>query len=60
VGTGEFTDSLIWEQWTDLTDYLVSRFSAQGRAVLELKTKTVNIEGLEGWITNERPLFPGR
>jgi spore photoproduct lyase len=48
VGTGEFTDSLIWEQWTDLTDYLVSRFSAQGRAVLELKTKTVNIEGLEG------------
>jgi spore photoproduct lyase len=48
VGTGEFTDSLIWEQWTDLTDYLVSRFSAQDKAVLELKTKTVNIEGLKG------------
>ncbi len=46
VGTGEFTDSLIWERWTDLTGYLVSRFSAQDKAVLELKTKTVNIEGL--------------
>jgi spore photoproduct lyase len=48
VGTGEFTDSLIWEKWTDLTDYLVSRFAMQDRAVLELKTKTVNIEGLKG------------
>lgn len=47
VGTGEFTDSLIWERWTDLTDYLVSRFSVQDRAVLELKTKTVNIERLK-------------
>ena len=48
VGTGEFTDSLIWEKWTDLTDYLVTRFSIQDKAVLELKTKTVNIEGLNG------------
>ncbi len=48
VGTGEFTDSLIWEKWTDLTDYLVSRFSVQRKAVLELKTKTVNIERLNG------------
>lgn len=48
VGTGEFTDSLIWERWTDLTDYLVSRFSAQKKAVLELKTKTVNIQRLDG------------
>lgn len=47
VGTGEFTDSLIWEPWTDLTDHLVTRFSVQNKAVLELKTKTVNIEGLE-------------
>lgn len=46
VGTGEFTDSLIWEPWTDLTDYLVTRFAAQNKAVLELKTKTVNIHGL--------------
>jgi spore photoproduct lyase len=48
VGTGEFTDSLIWESWTDLTDHLVSRFSSQDKAVLELKTKTVNIERLKG------------
>ena len=47
VGTGEFTDSLIWEPWTDLTDYLVSRFAEQDKAVLELKTKTVNIDRLE-------------
>jgi spore photoproduct lyase len=48
VGTGEFTDSLIWERWTDLTEFLVSRFSAQEKAVLELKSKTVNIDGLKG------------
>ncbi len=48
VGTGEFTDSLIWESWTDLTDYLVGRFSVQAKAVLELKTKTANIERLGG------------
>ncbi len=48
VGTGEFTDSLIWEPWTDLTETLVSRFSAQKKAVLELKTKTVNIDRLKG------------
>jgi spore photoproduct lyase len=48
VGTGEFTDSLIWERWTDLTNFLVSRFGTQERAVLELKTKTINIKRLEG------------
>ncbi len=48
VGTGEFTDSLIWEAWTDLTEYLVGRFSDQDRAVLELKTKTTDIARLAG------------
>lgn len=48
VGTGEFTDSLIWEKWSDLTEHLVARFSTQQRAVLELKTKTVAIERLKG------------
>ena len=47
VGTGEFTDSLIWEQWTDLTAYLVDRFSRQDRAVLELKTKTAAVDRLQ-------------
>jgi len=47
VGTGEFTDSMIWEIWTDTAGLLVPKFAAQQRAVLELKTKTVAIDGLE-------------
>ncbi|MCP4110455.1 MAG: DNA photolyase [Desulfobacteraceae bacterium] len=47
VGTGEFTDSMIWELWTDLSGLLVPRFSAQSQAVLELKTKTTAIENLK-------------
>lgn len=47
IGTGEFTDSLIWELWTDLSRRLVPVFAAQKHAVLELKTKTTAIEGLE-------------
>jgi spore photoproduct lyase len=46
IGTGEFTDSLIWEPWTDLSRTLAQRFARQERSVLELKTKTVNIDGL--------------
>lgn len=46
IGTGEFTDSLIWEPWTALSQKLVPRFSRQSRAVLELKTKTTSIEPL--------------
>ncbi len=47
VGTGEFTDSLIWELWTDLSEKLVPAFGAQDSAVLELKTKTTDIEKLK-------------
>lgn len=47
IGTGEFTDSLIWEPWTDLTQNLVNTFSHQNHAVLELKTKTTAIEKLK-------------
>jgi len=43
IGTGEFTDSLIWEPWTGLSQTLVARFARQDRAVLELKTKTTAI-----------------
>ncbi|HSQ85221.1 MAG TPA: DNA photolyase [Desulfobacterales bacterium] len=46
IGTGEFTDSMIWDNLTDLSDLLVSKFSKQSRAVLELKTKTVEIKTL--------------
>ena len=47
MGTGEFTDSLIWEKWTDLTPRLVEWFAAQSKSVLELKTKTVAINSLQ-------------
>ena len=46
IGTGEFTDSLIWELWTDLSSRLVPAFASQKHAVLELKTKTIAIENL--------------
>ena len=39
IGTGEFTDSFIWDQWTDLSLQLVPAFAEQDRAILELKTK---------------------
>lgn len=47
IGTGEFTDSLIWEPWTDLNRRLVTLFGGQSRGVLELKTKTVDIARLQ-------------
>ena len=47
VGTGEYTDSLLWESISNLTPQLVSAFSNQHKAVLELKTKTVNIQKLQ-------------
>jgi spore photoproduct lyase len=46
IGTGEFTDSLIWTLWTDVTRSLIERFASQQNAVLELKTKTTAIEQL--------------
>lgn len=46
IGTGEFTDSLIWEPWTGLSRELVTRFARQDHAVLELKTKTTAISDL--------------
>lgn len=46
IGTGEFTDSLIWEPWTGLSHELVKRFARQDHAVLELKTKTTAIADL--------------
>ena len=47
IGTGEFTDSLIWEPWSNLSSLLVTKFSNQSDAILELKTKTTAINGLK-------------
>jgi spore photoproduct lyase len=48
IGTGEFTDSLMWEPWTNLTEQLTAKFAEQKCAVLELKTKTAAVRGLKG------------
>ena len=57
VGTGEFTDSMIWERWTDLSTILVPEFSKQSRAVLELKTKTTDIDLLKGLRHNRKTII---
>jgi spore photoproduct lyase len=56
IGTGEFTDSLIWESWTDVSPLLVQRFAAQKHAVLELKTKTTAIERLQNLNHNHKTI----
>src|SRR5210317_409601 len=57
LGTGEFTDSLIWEMWTDLSTRLVPAFAAQNAAVLELKTKTTAIDRLENLSHNRKTIM---
>ncbi|MFZ7127899.1 MAG: radical SAM protein, partial [Desulfobacterales bacterium] len=47
IGTGEFTDSLLWERWTDMAGDLIVRFGKQDHMVLELKTKTVLVDKLK-------------
>lgn len=47
IGTGEFTDSMIWEYWTDLSRVLVPKFAGQTHSVLELKTKTIAVDALK-------------
>ncbi|MHC4458835.1 MAG: SPL family radical SAM protein, partial [Planctomycetota bacterium] len=54
VGTGEFTDSLLWEPWTSLSGLLIPKFADQNRAVLELKTKTWAIKELKGLRHNRK------
>lgn len=54
IGTGEFTDSLIWNACTDLNPRLVNKFAGQRKAVLELKTKTVNVADLKPLAHNRK------
>jgi len=56
IGTGEFTDSMIWQWWTDLSGLLVPRFSSQSHVVLELKTKTASVQGLKGLQHNRKTI----
>ncbi len=48
LGTGEFTDSLIWEDISPVAARLIRLFAGQERAVLELKTKTASVNHLLG------------
>ena len=56
IGTGEFTDSLIWALWTDVAVKLVERFAAQQHSVLELKTKTSAVEQLRNLKHNRKTI----
>jgi len=46
IGTGEFTDSLLLDPFTEFSQLLVPYFAATPNAVLELKTKTDFVENL--------------
>lgn len=54
IGTGEFTDSLIWDHWVDLSSVLIPKFAAQSRAMLEIKTKTAAVAGLKSFDHNRK------
>ena len=57
-GTGEFTDSLIWEPFfSGLTQKLVKRFAGQSHAVLELKTKSTEISNLKNLDHNGKTII---
>jgi len=57
LGTGEFTDSLIWENWSDLSTRLVAAFAGQNCSVLEFKTKTAAIDRLQGLAHNRKTIL---
>lgn len=57
VGTGEFTDSMIWEWYTPLSDILVPRFARQSHVVLELKTKTTAVDALAHLPHNKKTIM---
>ena len=57
IGTGEFTDSLIWDYWTDFSTLLVPEFACQDHSVLELKTKTTAVENLKGLKHNRKTVL---
>lgn len=44
IGTGEFTDSLILDPYTHLSSKLIDLFRPYATKILELKTKSLNIE----------------
>jgi spore photoproduct lyase len=57
IGTGEFTDSLVWELCTDLSSILVPKFAEQSSSILELKTKTTAINNLKKLKHNRKTII---
>lgn len=57
IGTGEFTDSMIWESWTDISARLVTRFGEQHYTALELKTKTTAVDRLKALSHNGKTIM---
>lgn len=57
IGTGEYTDSMIWEPWTDLSRMLVNKFAGQSYTALELKTKTTAIDTLKNLEHNNKTIM---
>ena len=66
IGTGEFTDSLVFDHITSLTATFIPYFMKKKNAILELKTKTTNIDNLlrfrphgkvvASWSLNAQPI----
>ncbi|MFQ6082819.1 MAG: radical SAM protein [Candidatus Aminicenantia bacterium] len=48
IGTGELTDSLVLDHFTQASKDLISYFAKSKNAIFELKTKTTNINDLFG------------
>ena len=48
LGTGELSDSLALESIFPVSQFLIEFFSKQPRAILELKTKSANVDSLLG------------
>jgi spore photoproduct lyase len=57
IGTGEFSDSMIWRGGFDSTRLLVEIFAAQARSILELKTKSVSVETLADFSHNRKTIL---
>ena len=57
VGTGEFSDSLIFENNTEISADLTQKFGKQTSCILELKTKTVNIQKQQRLAHNRKTIM---
>ncbi len=57
IGTGEFTDSLIWESIDPISEKLIHKFAAQEQTILEIKSKSVHINHLLGLAHNRKTIM---